>query len=57
MEIGKCEINGDIKITLEVSKLKETKIEDKSINFKWKAKTKVVFKFIRNPFINCENVK
>ena len=41
MEIGKCEKNGDIKITLEDSYPKETKIEDKSINFKWKVKTKV----------------
>ena len=42
MEIGKCEKNGVIKITLEDSKLKETKLEDKSINFKWKVKTKVI---------------
>ena len=42
MEIGKCDKNGDIKITLEDSKLKETKIEDKSINLKWKVNTKVI---------------
>ena len=59
MEKGKCEQNEDIKITLEDSKLKDSKVEDKSINFKWKVKTKVIYissVFIRNPLINFQNV-
>ena len=56
MEIGKCGKNGDIKITLEDSKLKETKLEDKSINFKWKVKTKVIQINSSEININCTNV-
>ena len=49
MAVGKWETNEDVKITFEGQQNKETKVEDKSINFRWKVKTKVCHT-IRNAF-------
>ena len=38
MELGNCNTHGNIEINLDDSQKKETKVVDKSINIKWKAK-------------------
>ena len=44
MDNGRCKTNGDIEINFNDSHRKETKVEDKSINIKWKAQTKVMIR-------------
>ena len=46
MDNGKCVTHGDIEINFDDSQRTETKVVDKSINIKWKAKTKVIQKMI-----------
>ena len=41
MELGNCNKHGDIEINLDDSQKKEIEVDDKSINIKWKAQTKV----------------
>ena len=41
MDNGRCKTNGDIEINFNDSHRKEIKVEDKSINIKWKAQAKV----------------
>ena len=42
MDNGKFDTHGDIEINFNDSQRRETKVLDKSINIKWKAKTKVI---------------